>query len=471
MAYRFSKFVFSFNGTDWGALYHSVSIKVLCGGPGLSEAFEDLRGRSFSREEIQARIGTDSKIFSFLVKNNFLVRPETDDAALIKKIGDSWYLSNPTISLMYLLVTDNCNLSCKYCSVESVKPQDFAFCEMTEEIADRALEVFSKTLSKHAEPKIIFYGGEPLLNWPVVCRAITKARQMQRIGHIKARKKLSISMVTNGTLVTNEIADFLAKNKVGVGVSIDGPSSMHDKMRVTRGGGRSWKQAIRGFKLLKKYEVKPSFSCTIGRHNLKQLPLVARALARFEPSGVGFNLIKALPVSKGVETPPEETNLQLLKASKYLYSKGIVEDRYRRKLDCFVKEKKWFYDCAGYGRQIAVGADGRVGPCHILVQGNQEVLGSVFDKDITTKILESALMKKWASRTPFKMTECFDCVGLGICGGGCAAESIAKKGDFWAMDEAFCVHCKTILGSLIGDLAVKLNAETIAKKKERRTSK
>jgi len=74
---------------------------------------------------------------------------------------------------------------------------------------------------------ISFYGGEPLLNFPLIKRCTEYALE-------KAKIKIDFFMTTNGYLLKGETADFLADHDFAVCVSLDGPASIHDRHRRTR---------------------------------------------------------------------------------------------------------------------------------------------------------------------------------------------------------------------------------------------
>src|SRR5262249_42142021 len=65
------------------------------------------------------------------------------------------------------------------------------------------------------------------------------------------------SIQTNGTLVDERWCRFFSANQFHVGLSVDGPSFIHDQQRVNRVGLGSHHQAMRGFRLLKEHGIVP----------------------------------------------------------------------------------------------------------------------------------------------------------------------------------------------------------------------
>ena len=71
-------------------------------------------------------------------------------------------------------------------------------------------------------------GGEPLLNFDII-------RQVKEISYIlykETNKPLEMWLCTNGTSFTPEILEFLDKNHINIGISIDGDKNLNDSMRM-----------------------------------------------------------------------------------------------------------------------------------------------------------------------------------------------------------------------------------------------
>ncbi len=115
---------------------------------------------------------------------------------------------------------------------------------MKEETAFAAIDYLKKNSSKSGGVSIIFYGGEPLLNFPVIKKSIEYSKTKF------TDQEISFSMTTNGTLITPEISHFLFKNNVSVKASIDGPESIHDRYRKNSRGKGSYQETLKGLKHL-----------------------------------------------------------------------------------------------------------------------------------------------------------------------------------------------------------------------------
>lgn len=69
---------------------------------------------------------------------------------------------------LYLLVTQYCNLKCVYCyNGDETYARDQKL-KMSFETAQKAIRFFWDKLEDQGNLSIVFFGGEPLLNWPVI---------------------------------------------------------------------------------------------------------------------------------------------------------------------------------------------------------------------------------------------------------------------------------------------------------------
>jgi uncharacterized protein len=158
---------------------------------------------------------------------------------------------NYKLSSLILEVTEKCNLRCKYCIYhpEHKLFRSFGHKDMTFEVAKKAIDFVLKHSSKTEEEVVIgFYGGEPLLNFPLIVKSVEYAKiRANEIG-----RKIGFAMTTNGTLLNDEIADFLVDNDFNLIISLDGPEELHNENRVYSDGRGSFYNTISGIKTLLK---------------------------------------------------------------------------------------------------------------------------------------------------------------------------------------------------------------------------
>jgi uncharacterized protein len=91
--------------------------------------------------------------------------------------------------------------------------------------------IFERT-PRHENIDIGFFGGEPLLEFEL----IESVMEMITAHASYDAGRIALSLVTNGTIFNDRIAEFLTCNDIELCVSADGPPSVHDRFRLLRGG-------------------------------------------------------------------------------------------------------------------------------------------------------------------------------------------------------------------------------------------
>ncbi|OGR90678.1 MAG: hypothetical protein A2V88_10515 [Elusimicrobia bacterium RBG_16_66_12] len=87
---------------------------------------------------------------------------------------------------------------------------------------------------------LYLYGGEPLLNRPVIDHIVSRGRLPDRVAHL--------SMTTNGALVDAALVRFVENNPCSIGVSVDGIRAAHDAGRPSRGDSGTFDASLEGLR-------------------------------------------------------------------------------------------------------------------------------------------------------------------------------------------------------------------------------
>src|ERR1035441_10871611 len=86
---------------------------------------------------------------------------------------------------------------------------------MSEETARESVDFMLREAGANKIAHLTFFGGETLMNFPVLKSAMSYARQRAA----ETGKQVDFSLTTNATLLRPEIIEFLAENRVGVTIS------------------------------------------------------------------------------------------------------------------------------------------------------------------------------------------------------------------------------------------------------------
>lgn len=143
------------------------------------------------------------------------------------------------LSSLVLHVAHDCNLRCGYCYADFGRYGD-KFGMMTEEMALEHVDHFFDQLAERQSVYLTFFGGEPLMNMPVVYAAHARAKARAE----KEGRKIAYGITTNATLLTPEVVEFLHRERFTTTVSIDGPPDINDRLRPVEGGGGSYEKIM-----------------------------------------------------------------------------------------------------------------------------------------------------------------------------------------------------------------------------------
>lgn len=168
----------------------------------------------------------DVEIFKKL-EDKGIVLTEKNIQKVIKKTSNRYqFLTNGT-TLHIVIPTSRCNLGCTYCFASPDKiSADKNKTDMTDETAKKIIEFILKSPSYATS--IEYQGGEAIANFDKIKLMTKHGRELNKIYD----KDLEFSIVSNLTLMTDEIVEFLIDNDISICTSLDGPKYVHDKNRV-----------------------------------------------------------------------------------------------------------------------------------------------------------------------------------------------------------------------------------------------
>lgn len=128
-------------------------------------------------------------------------------------------------------IANICNLKCTYCIFVWKWSGNKISYEMVQGL-NNILEYY--TYEKNERTSLTFsWGGEPLLFFKDIKYIIENI-------HIKNQELLDIYIITNGTVYSQEISEFVKKYKIFLVLSLDGTKNSHDKNRVLENGQPSY---------------------------------------------------------------------------------------------------------------------------------------------------------------------------------------------------------------------------------------
>ena len=154
-----------------------------------------------------------------------------------------------------LMITQQCNLRCKYC-YETKK----SFSKMRKDVLKEVLENTNR---------IIVTGGEPLTNIEMI-EEIYNAIDELNITEKRRNSLREFTIITNGTLIEKNI-DVIKKHNMNLGISLDGIREAHNTDRIYPNGNGTFDDVMRGIELCEENDIRYGLSPILTRNKIPYL--------------------------------------------------------------------------------------------------------------------------------------------------------------------------------------------------------
>ena len=253
-------------------------------------------------------------------------------AAVAARVAERFW---PALCYADVFLTEDCNHRCAYCFVKGKNPR-----KMSEEVARQSLEFLLRASKQEKSVRILFFGGEPLLEFDLIRFFIEYGRERFR----RAGKELGFDMTTNGTLMTAERARYFRDHGVMCLLSIDGDQETHDAHRKMLGGGSSFEAVMERLPLMKSFQPWQGTRMTVHPETVHKLRHNVEFLFR-----CGINQFIIGPAT-GIEWSAEALRT-------YEEQMCLVADLYRE-----MKEKGWPFRMTLFEKDLE-GDEGICGEC------------------------------------------------------------------------------------------------------------
>jgi len=339
-----------------------------------------------------------------------------------------------TIRHVSLFLTQQCNLDCTYCYGHAGTYGSAG--RMSREIALRTIDWLLEQSGASKDVYITFFGGEPLLAFRLLTEVVAYAEEACR----KRGKKLELDITTNGTLLDDEIIEFLKAHCFKVTVSFDGPKAIQDAQRPTASGGGSHDDVVPRLRRL--LVAIPQARC---RATLMpgSDPVAVEASIR----AIGFRRVTMSRASSSLFGNFDDGPAGSRAALEHIRRDAdeLADAIIRRDLPA-VGRKRWshvFSSLLKFGTQdkrihfcgagkgyVGVGASGGVFLCHRFVGRADQKLGQVGDANLDRDSYQGSQVE----RAP----KCAGCFAKHFCGGGCYHENVGASGSVLVPDDEKC---------------------------------
>lgn len=310
--------------------------------------------------------------------------------------GSAPPLSSEIIEIS-LDITGRCNLHCKHCCVsagDSVKGAD---------LSTKELKTIIDEITAFNPKSISISGGEPLVRSDFV----------ELITYIRKKYTGEMELLTNGTLITREMARFIGTMFQSVSISTDGIDE--ESCAIIRGTG-AFTSCMKGVQLLKEEtSCKLSLSmvvCKENEHHVRAFHAMCREL---DASPIVRTLSPSDRLSQNedaIHFPEPEAPLSGEALAKYL-------QKYKEKK--LHKTPPETFSCQAARRQFQIDYAGNIYPCPALMDdeflmGNLFKIRSLSDYILNREYLNSEGYRNLQKYMPYNIERCKGCNKNLLCG-------------------------------------------------------
>lgn len=396
---RLSKYVILFKRNDNNFVYNARTNSFYLVP---EEAFSALQAIKQSNKVCKI----DENFMSLLKEKKILTTSQDDSSYYdcLKLAYMSQAFSTNTLGLT-IVPTISCNLNCPYC-FEQTKPYGI----MDEQTISNLIK-FIENRSVTNKYAITWFGGEPLLGLNAI-KKILSALEIK-----KQYKLISHSIITNGTLLSEEAIDFFHRYPLdSMQVTFDGDRSTHDKKRFLKSGDGTFDMIVNN--ISKFLEVNTSthidIRINVDNQNKNKFFSVYNYLSnKFKnyPVHIYPGILRA---NKGCEEETFFSSKDHLDFYKTLWEKNI----------CGLYPKQCSKGCCATSiSQYVIGPRGELYQCWEHVGKNDKIIGYIDGKPGNATNLYGIYKLQGHC---FDDPRCKECSLLPLCSGGCPDKRIAN---------------------------------------------
>lgn len=358
-------------------------------------------------------------------------------------------------SILYLIITRNCNLKCDYCPIAN----DSGI-SMTLEIVKRSIDlwknhmILENKMDCNKEYCLLLYGGEPLLEQELIKNILEIASR--ELYALSRNNKLDFYIFSNGTILNNSMVSIMKKYRVKVCIGLDGVNFQDNIHRINK--QNKLDQLLSNIKIFKNNKIDLYASVTVSPENIDDLVDLSKGILELGIEKIGFNYMRGRSILRyfklaELEDFYQRTSKAIIDVSK---KTGHSDYQVEKKLYAF-NNKDWFpVDCTCYGNQIVVHPNGMISNCPFYPK-NLGYLNSLNNDYIVWK---DDYVNLWRTRYPLENTHYEKYDFKSLCGAGCAWNSQELFNDLYKPDPASITLGKEVFDEIIWS---KINQENYIK--------
>lgn len=352
---------------------------------------------------------TNFQNYDFLIKARILVDNQEDDLNVyLADVLKNRY--NSSDMALTILPTRGCNFGCIYC-YEQDRPN-----VLMNEQTEKAIVKFVCSNSNLKRLSVVWYGGEPLLNFDSMVR-LTKMFKQLNIEY-------SAKNVSNGYLLTKEKADLMKDLAIrNIQITFDGSEEIHNQRRFLLGGQPTYRKIMDNLKYLLSInkEITIDIRTNIDRRNKDDYNKFYQDFK----SEINDKRVTMYPgfvsdlLSSECVSPEFNISEGGYKAQFIL----DIFDKYGIEIKSFLPKYRRHSCVASKYFAFVIGPEGELYKCWRMVGNQKEAIGNVNDGSF-----DMVKFSKYLIGADYTLdSKCLQCEFITLCGGGCPLVRMRNK--------------------------------------------
>ncbi len=329
----------------------------------------------------------------------------------------------PPVNILIKPASSACNMACAYCFYRDVASNRGTAFEGMLSLETMATVIRSAFEYADHLCSFTFQGGEPTLRGLDFFREVVK---LQKACNTRGLRVVN-SIQTNGLAIDEEWAAFLAENQFLVGLSLDGPSDLHNLNRIDTAGKGTFSRVLHAAQLFDRYHVEYNVLCVVTGRNARSIEKIYRFYKR-----QGFRYLQFIPCLEplGQERGQEAYHLSTAEYGQFLIRLfDLWLDDFRKGEYISIRHlDNWLFMLLGQppeacnmagqcSIQFVVEGDGGVYPCdfYVLDEWRMGTIGQTPLADMAS----GPVAQRFIAQSLPRPDACQSCPYVSLCRNGC----------------------------------------------------
>ena len=416
-------------------------------------------------DKLVFKVDNQKYLYSAKLQGIYKITKETDydsferDNYQLKQQSNKRNPNNDVLPFLQFISAQTCNMKCTYCYANDGK-----YYEVNKKILDfedykktflGVIDIFSKGVRA-----ISFFGGEPLLGFSHIKKFVNYVNSYCSDNDLKPPR---FGIITNATLMNNEIAEFICSNNINLTISLDGIAKINDQNRVMKNNTGSYQKIIQAIRLIKSKNSKIQISIegTLPKNMLGNISKEDHHRYVQVLNDLGVTTYVIVPEFCVGDCYSEEDLVQI----KNFYCNVVdltFEQLCKNTTDNCVSmdiisiinslvNGGVSRDC-GAGYAFTVSTDLKMYSCQALMLDHTLPQYELTDAKSITDFMSSDFNREMQNATRFSVDECAKCFAKNVCGVWCRGLNKVENGAIKSVIKSRCFVQRVITERVLKNL-------------------